>query len=413
MKKFALFIFLSVFFFCAFSQDYLNGKLTDPQWGAREIFYDRTQNGITSNIFQTVYKVFEESKTQIYSITVTHDRQKGIILLAIKQTAGISKGTTITYDTEEHGLIFTNKGNTDTSFTKSIFYKYLLSFTDAVMDYPVIHAVKTDDGKIIELDPLNKIRLRKQAEIIKKLGPQLALSAKERPEKATAITESNSTNPFNDYLFQLRDSVYRMSYEFTQRISEMRNTMSAEISKQFGSRKFVSDERNYAGDKRRGTPDGAGLLIENGNVFQGNFIEGIFAGGLASVNNDLFEYCGEYSFDTMNGFGWLKYKSGSYLLGQFSNGVLQNGTSLWKDKNGEMYFGGFKTNLRNGYGELRNANGGMYCGEFKDGKLVKGYSREVDPFGYATYSRIESKGKVSVDAAAAEDFFSSVLSAEN
>lgn len=402
----AVFLFVSSFTLSA--QDFLPGKLSDPQWGMRTINYDRTQNSISASIFQTVYKVFELNKTPLYTITLTHSHNKGIVLMAVNQIGGNSKGTTITYDTEEHGLIFTERGSTDTAFSNTKAYKYLLSFTDAQMDYPVLHEVRTEDGRILELDPLSKLRIRKQNEEVKRLAPALAITAKENHEKTIAVAEEG----INQHLLQIRDSLYRLNNTYTQQVSEMRNAIATQIADRFESRQVEKGSKHYAGDKKGGNAEGKGILIENESVFAGDFKAGKFSSGIMHLNTDSTEYTGQYNKGAMAGTGWLKYKNGSYMLGVFANSQLMNGISLWKEKTGEIYFGGFKNNARNGYGELHTARGDMYFGDFKDGKLMKGYSKEVDPFGYATYAKIEAGTKVPLDAAFAEVFFDSVLSAQ-
>ena len=188
--------------------------------------------------------------------------------------------------------------------------------------------------------------------------------------------------------------------------------MDKELAAKFESRKFEKDSKFYSGEKKKGKPNGKGLLVENGNVYEGNFKAGTFLDGRAVLKIDSSDYTGEYANSKRNGIGWLKFANGTYLLGTFSNGNLSNGISLSKEASGELYFGGFANGTRNGYGELHNTKEAMYFGEFQNGKLVKGFSKEVDTFGYTTYSKINDGNKTAVDAAMAEDFFDSVLSAQ-
>jgi hypothetical protein len=123
------------------------------------------------------------------------------------------------------------------------------------------------------------------------------------------------------------------------------------------------------------------------------------------VKSDAGEYCGSFLNDTMDGTGFMKFNDGSTLLGVFRKGILFEGVCLSKDKNGEVFFGSFKNNQRTGYGELRNSRGDMFFGEFLNGRLVKGYAKEVDQFGYSSYSRIDKGAKTSIDPQTAGDFF--------
>ena len=70
------------------AQDYLSGKLIDKVTGQKEILYDRTQNDISFNVYQTVYKVINLDKKPVCSITLTHNRAKGILFLSIKPYGG-------------------------------------------------------------------------------------------------------------------------------------------------------------------------------------------------------------------------------------------------------------------------------------------------------------------------------------
>jgi len=388
------FLFVTVFlirFGSAQAQDYLSGKLVDKISGQKEILYDRTQNDISLNIYQTVYKITDENKTPIYSVTLTHDRIKGIMFFSIKKQNGTPTGSMVTYERTQSGLIFSDAASIDTSFNLSSDYTHLFSFTDTLRTYPVLHRIKYNNEELL-LDPLTKLRIRKHNEIIKK------------------ITAKNSPSTFNQVLVKKRDSLYAQNFLFTELVSEIRQQIEEDINSLMSDKQVEKDVKRYEGEKRFGKPHGKGLQVLNGNIYDGNFKEGSFFDGNVVFKNDEAEYCGQFENDSKNGTGWLKYKNGSYLLGNFANNELKNGVALQKNKDGEKYFGGYN-GKRNGYGELQNNSGGKYAGEFSDGRLVRGYAKEVDPFGYYTYSRIEKGIKNTVDAKTAEEFFGLTLSA--
>jgi len=54
--------------------------------------------------------------------------------------------------------------------------------------------------------------------------------------------------------------------------------------------------------------------------------------------------------------------------------------------------------------------GEMYYGEFVNGRLVKGYSKDVDPFGFFSYSKTEKGIKTPVEVQQGEEFFNPLLS---
>jgi len=372
------------------AQDFFTGKLTDKQ-GTKEIFYDRTQNDITGNVFQTVYKITDSQKKPLYTVSLTHDRVKGSFLISIKGSSGDPTGSRFTYDRAKCGLIISNLGGFDTIFASN--YDYLFSFTDTLRTYPVIHQLKTYDRKNLFLDPLTKLRIKKHIEAIRKL--------KDVPEQP--IT-------FNGQLFKLRDSLYAKHYLLTEKVNDIRKQIEEDVSTLMRDNKVEKDIKRYVGEKRSGNPHGKGLLVLNANVYDGIFVNGKFANGKVVLLNDTSEYCGESSGGEKSGTGWLKFKNGSYLLGRFEGNNFTGGVSLQKTGN-EIYFGSYN-GKRNGYGELQNTAGGKYAGEFRDDRLVKGYAKEVDPFGYYSYSQIQNGKKIPVEAETAEEFFGLTLSAD-
>ncbi len=388
MKK-LLFLLCLHLSYTGFAQDYLSGKLIDSKGGKKDILYDRTQNDITFNIFQTVYKVTDATKRPLYTVTLSHDRGKGIVLVSVKQPTAQPRGSAISYDKTYSGLIISDLSSTDTSFNINLAYDHLLSFTDTSRTYPVLHKFKTADKNYLVLDPLSKLRIRKHNEVVNSL-----------PEEEDEL---------NDLLLALRDSLYKQKAFYHDAIDTLRRNIDKNVAVYMGDRKVEKDKRRYEGERRFGAPHGKGMLAINGNIYDGTFAEAKFVSGRVVLHNDDYEYCGEYKNDTFNGTGWIKYTNGSYLLGVFAKGELIKGIALQKEKNGEIYFGAYN-GKRNGFGEFQNANGGKYSGQFVAGRLAKGYAKEVDPFGYYTYSFFDSGIKTPVEPKIAEEFFGLSLS---
>lgn len=388
MKK-LLFLLCLHLTYTGFAQDYLSGKLIDSKGGKKDVLYDRTQNDISFNIFQTVYKVTDAAKTLLYTINLSHDRGKGIVLVSIKQPGCQPRGSAIRYDKTYSGIIIADNSSTDTVFNVNFAYEHLLSFTDTNRTYPVLHKFKTYDNNYLVLDPLTKIRIRKHNEVVRTL-----------PEEEDEL---------NSLLVAQRDSLYRLKLFYQDAIDTIRRRIDNNVAVLMGDRKVEKDKRRYEGERKFGAPNGKGLLALNGNIYDGTFAETKFVSGRVVLHTDSYEYCGEYKNDTFNGTGWLKYANGSYLLGVFANGELVKGVALQKEKNGEIYFGSYN-GKRNGYGEFQNAAGGKYSGHFVGGRLAKGYAKEVDPFGYYTYSHFENGTKTPVEPKVAEEFFGISLS---
>ncbi len=382
-----------------FAQEYLNGKVTEGK-ATRNIFYDRTQNYLSKNTYQSVYKVFSSKKYLLSTVTLTHDRSKSLVFIGIKSPGKTAEGSTIKYEDGKCGLIFSNTGTLDTSFSMAKTYKYLFSFSDTIRDYPVLHKIKTDESKEFQLDPLSKIRLKKNNELVKRI-----LDNESGPEKKKERSKEEREK-FNKYLLQLRDYLYVRKAMFEESVTKTRARIEKDIEVLFKTKKVFSDARRYEGDKRKGYANGSGLFMANGNYYDGYFKDGKFISGSVIINAEAFEYCGDYIYDSLNGTGWLKYDNGNFLLGIFKDGSLQDGVLYRTESDGETFFGVLKGGKRTGYGELHNTRGEMYDGEYVNGVLQKGYTKEIDPFGFITYSLIENGNKVPIDPAEGEEFFS-------
>lgn len=411
MKKLFLLFFLPILYFSLSAQDFLTGKLSGANASEQQIFYDRTQNVLGKNIFQSVYKIFDKNKALLYSVHITHDRSKSFFFLSLKAAGAPSVANTIRYERSKSGLIFSDLGNLDTSFNLSKSYGYLMSFTDTAREYPVLHKIKTQDRKDILLDPVTKLRLRKHNELVRIIRKNDPLFREQNAEKE--IPKKKDKEIFNAQLLAQRDSLYARSNLLHDKIQKMRSKIESDIAVLFKVKHVYDDAMRYEGDKHKGEAEGTGLFMSNGNYYDGYFRDGKFVSGDVIIHYEAFEYCGEYSFDSLNGSGLLKYKNDSYLLGWFKEGVLYEGVMLSIGKAGDVYFGVCKNSERTGYGELYNTKGEMYYGQFLKGTLVKGYAKDIDPFGFFIYSRMENGIKIPLDTKEGEEFFNSVVSSKN
>lgn len=379
------------------AQDYLTGKLVDPKFGPRDILYDRTQYAIGISIYQTVYKVMNTAQTPIYDITLTHDAEKNILYVALKKEGGESKGFTVRYDPDSSGLIFSNLNTADTAFATVAKYEYIVSFAETNRDYPILHKITAEEGKQLQLDPLSKLCLKRNAEVVRRMM------------KTNPVKPAPPRDNFAEQMARKKDSLNMLNSYYYSEIGQIRAKIEADEKKYFNENKIQYNEHGYRGEKRKGDPEGQGILVEDGNVRDGLFVRGGFSSGDADLKGTDGEYLGQFSRWTQNGVGWKKYPNGNFQLGIFQNGIFTNGVVLMKTDKGEIYFGVYRNCQRTGYGELRNSQGNCYYGEFLDGRLVMGYAREVDQFGYATYSRIEKGLKKTVDPQEAAAFFGTNL----
>ena len=403
MKKFlstAIFFALSL---VLFSQDYLTGTLTGANSDAMEVYYDRTQNGIKANVFQTVYKVFDKNKVLIYTVYLNNDRLKNWVVLAAKAPDKPATTFTVNYERSKSGLIFSNRGSLDTSFAIVKDFSYLFSFPDTNRDFPVLHKVKVSDGKEILLDPLSKLKIRKHTELVRNIFRNYPDNLIQKEEKESR--DKKERDYFMYSLWRMRYSLYAKKSLYANSIKRIRADIENDISVLFKDKKIFEDAKRYEGEKKGGVAQGRGLFMANANYYSGEFDRGKFVSGIVIIQFDAFEYCGEYSKDSLNGLGFVKYPNEDYLSGIFKEGNLTDGITYTTTKSGEVYLGTIKNGQKAGYGEYYNVKGEMYYGVFSNGLLVRGYSKDADPFGYFMYSKIEKGVKTSVDAKEGEDFF--------
>jgi hypothetical protein len=404
--KIVLFLFASASAVLLNAQDYLAGKLTDSLRHEHKIFYDRSQFAMGLSVYQTVYKVLDANKAQLYTISLTHDAFKSIVYLTYKGKNNAPQGTTVAYDKKTSGLVFSDCGKADTLFNSPENYAYLFSFTDGDRDYPVLHELQVAGCEQIQLDPLTRIRLRKNAEMVRAIIPPAA------PAAQVISPSPLLRDTFLANMLALRDSLYAGSASYYEAITEMRGKIAEDVQHYFDEQKVAEGESRYAGQMKNGKPQGRGMQVDDGSIYDGIFEKGILDKGTAALRLNNSEYYGEYSAGEMSGVGWLKNKNGNFWLGMFAHGILSNGIALIKEVDGEVYFGNYKNGQKNGYGELRNPQGNCYYGDFRDGRLVTGYAKEVDQFGYATYARIEKGAKRTIEPEEAGEFFEATLYAK-
>jgi hypothetical protein len=98
----------------------------------------------------------------------------------------------------------------------------------------------------------------------------------------------------------------------------------------------------YEGDFKNDKFHGAGNLINNGEIYEGEFIEGVKCG-----------------------FGKIYYKNGEKFEGQMIDNKRNGIGNLYK-KNGEIFEGKFENDLRKGEGTLTYLNGCKLFGIWDD-----------------------------------------------
>ncbi|CAI2366721.1 unnamed protein product [Moneuplotes crassus] len=134
---------------------------------------------------------------------------------------------------------------------------------------------------------------------------------------------------------------------------------------------YIEDGKNlYEGFLLNNKPHGKGRLIfKNGDMYQGDFENGIYSGYGKLVTKAYFRQ-GYFEEGKMNGQGFEVYKTDpkDRYFGQWLNDK-KHGIGELQFENGDCYNGSFKNNTFNGDGTMKFANGDVYTGHYKDGKM--------------------------------------------
>lgn len=112
---------------------------------------------------------------------------------------------------------------------------------------------------------------------------------------------------------------------------------------------------------------GFGVLIENDNLFIGNFIQGKPDGELKQYKEGKLYYEGHWKNGNFDGEGTLYKKDGS-----ISSGMWENNRLVSSKVDVELPLGRYVGNVKDGkpssYGEMYYSNGGKYVGRWEEGQ---------------------------------------------
>jgi hypothetical protein len=410
MKNLLLTTCLLCVYILSSAQDYLDGKVRDAIGVEQNVFYDRTQYAITNTVYQTIYKVVDKNKSLLYTVTLTHDQSKSSLTIATKVSGADARGEVVRYSKNESGLIYTNTGNTDTAFRLPGACTYVFSFADVSRDYPILHILRAQDGKQLQLDPLSKLRIRKHNELVQALFPQVtqlpkpkqdapakniqhkedinvpqkpALADVKQPEiPAIGVKQNNTSNRVNDLQKQEVNKMAEM-----QRIND--SIVKADDAAVQGHLKNVNSFNEYMVHMRDS--------LYKKNTFYNDYIafirsrvdrdmESAFKD--VRIYKDESRYEGEKKAGKPHGDGLLVDR-GSIYDGQFENGVFLKGKAIVRDETGE-YNGEFSNNQFNGTGWLKYKGGSYLLGAFKNGSLVDGVCLCKDKGGEIFFGRYKN-----------------------
>ena len=131
-----------------------------------------------------------------------------------------------------------------------------------------------------------------------------------------------------------------------------------------------SDRTTYLGMWKEDKISGLGkMILNNGEYYEGDFVDDKAEGYGIYVNNKGCEYVGSWKDNLMNGIGKMKWKNNNEEYeGEFLKGRM-NGNGKYTFKDGSVYIGEFIDDKIQGKGIKTWPNNMMYQGEFKDGKF--------------------------------------------
>ena len=122
--------------------------------------------------------------------------------------------------------------------------------------------------------------------------------------------------------------------------------------------------------------DSSKVKIINGNSYEGEYNENgqLHGKGVCRYSSgDVYE--GDFKNGVRDGIGTYRHKDGAVYTGEYKDDKC-NGQGKYVYTNGDVYEGGFKDGHRHGHGVYRHKNGAVYEGEYKDGKCC-GYGEYV------------------------------------
>ncbi|CAD8118557.1 unnamed protein product [Paramecium primaurelia] len=109
------------------------------------------------------------------------------------------------------------------------------------------------------------------------------------------------------------------------------------------------------------------IKYNNGNYYDGYFVNGNQHGEGQMIYTDEAEYYGSWINDKRQGLGNYKWANGDEYYGDWKNNNRE-GKGQMKYANGDLYYGEWKNDKREGAGIMKCANGELYYGDWQNDK---------------------------------------------
>lgn len=129
--------------------------------------------------------------------------------------------------------------------------------------------------------------------------------------------------------------------------------------------------KSYEGSYNiNGEPHGSDCVMtwNNGDVYEGSFVNGTRDGQGSLHFADGSYYYGEWKSDLMHGQGLRRFQNGNTYKGAYQNGKRQGKNGKFEFTNGDTYIGEFYDNKFHGRGTFTYRNGVTFEGNFCEGK---------------------------------------------
>ena len=136
--------------------------------------------------------------------------------------------------------------------------------------------------------------------------------------------------------------------------------------------KLITEEGEERTTSRKYTGK-ATVQYENGDIYEGQFADGIRSGeGIYRYNNPKNKYEGGWEDNVKSGMGKMDYAGKGEYHGYWENG-RSHGEGQFTYLNGDVYSGWWKYGSKEGYGTYIFKETGMkMSGEWKNGQITQG-----------------------------------------
>lgn len=139
-----------------------------------------------------------------------------------------------------------------------------------------------------------------------------------------------------------------------------------------GQGQLWTDKSKYSGGFRDDQFWGTGSLVdENGDLYEGDFVNGVMEGAVTILTKEGNKFLGEYKAGKKEGPGQWEYSNGTLSNGIFQNGEMNgNGVKFYDKERAVRYEGEFKDDKPGGKGTYFTPDGEKITALWERGKVI-------------------------------------------